>query len=169
MTKASLARARSCLTGLSRKKPGPLSQNVEVHAVGDEYPTAEDITTEDAMEMDPPQANFESNNHSPPLTHIWANRSGRREREDEDLVSEPDPPGSSEDEDDLGGDENPEDDESDLTSDDEEPPIHAEIPATEQLTADFQVRATRASKFLPIFYLSHHPNFMSSTGAFGPV
>ena len=48
------------------------------------------------MEVDPLQAS-RSNNPSP-LTRIWAHLASRREREDEDLVSEPGSPELSEDE-----------------------------------------------------------------------
>jgi hypothetical protein len=172
----SLAHARSCLTGLSRRKPGPSLQGAEdntpdaltteynapdTHTT--EFPTAEDYAGEDTMAVDPPQVNEPGS--PPPLAHTWANRIDRQGREDEDLVPEPDSPGSSEDEDDHGNERN---DEPNFMSDDEEPLIHTEIPAAEELTADFQIRATRAGMLPLVFSASHHPNFMSSTGAFGP-
>ena len=147
-----LAHARSCLTGLSRQNPGPSSQNIEDYTI--EYPPVEGTTAEHMMVVDPPP-----DDPSPPLTHVWTNRAGRHEREDEDLVPEPDLPGSSEDEDEPENGEDPEEDEPNLISDDDEPPmIHAEIPATEQLTAEFQARAAKASMFPPAFSASHHPN-----------
>ena len=85
-----------------------------------------------------------SSDPSPPLTHVWANRASRCKREDEDLVSDPGSPQSSEDEDEVEVDGNLDPDEPDFLSGDEEPRVHAEIPATEQLNASFQLRAVRA-------------------------
>jgi hypothetical protein len=81
---------------------------------------------------------------STPLACVWANRTSRHEREDEDLVSEPGSPGPS------GDEEEPEDDgdlsadELELLSDDEAPLVHVEISAVEQLTADFQIHSAKA-------------------------
>ena len=87
-------------------------------------------------------------NDPSPLTCVRADRTGRREREDEDLVPEPGSPEPSEDEDEAENDGNLDPDEPELLSDDEEPRVHVEIPATEQLTAGFQLRATRAGMSL---------------------
>jgi len=78
------------------------------------------------------------------LTHIWANRASRHEREDEDLVPDPGSPELTEDEDETEGSENLDPDEPEFLSDDEEPPTHVEISPMEQLTADFQLRAAEA-------------------------
>ena len=91
---------------------------------------------EGAMEVDLPQ----EGGSGEPLAHIWADRASRREREDEDLLSEPGSPElSSEDEDETENG-NLDCDEPVFLSDDEDPdpPVHMEISATEQLTTDFQ-------------------------------
>ena len=81
-----------------------------------------------------------------PLARIWADRASRRERQDEDLLSEPGSPElSSEDEDETENG-NPDLEEPAFLSDDEspEPLVHAEISATERLTTDFQYHGARA-------------------------
>ena len=107
---------------------------------------AEEHAAEDQMEVDHLQAS--GSNDPSPLTRIWAHRASRREREDEDLVSEPGSPEPSEDEDENEIDGNLDPDEPELLSDSEEPRIHAEISATEQLTAGFQLHAARAGVLL---------------------
>ena len=84
------------------------------------------------------------------LTQVWADRTSRREREDEDLVSEPGSPEPSEDEGEAEGDRSQDVDEPVFLSDDEgpSPPVHVEISAQDQLTADFQLRATKAGMSL---------------------
>ena len=148
-----LADARSCLPGRrSRQMPGSSLSNTKDCAAEErpavEHPTVEfeEHTSEDMMAVDLPQENgCEVPDASPLLTRMWANRAGRREREDEDLVPEPlDSSGSSDEEEEPGNGGALEVDELDLTSDDEEPPIHAEVPMAEQFNTDFQVRATRA-------------------------
>jgi hypothetical protein len=60
------------------------------------------------------------------------------------LAPNPDSPGPSEDEDEPGNNQSLDADEPRFESEDEESTIHAEILVAEQLTADFQVHATRA-------------------------
>lgn len=105
------------------------------------------------MDVDHLQASG-SGQPSTPLTRIWANRAGRREREDEDLVSEPGSPEPS------GGEEEDEDgdmsaDEPELLSDDEAPLVHVEISATDQLTADFQIRLAKAGRLFVVVAFCH--------------
>jgi len=100
------------------------------------------------MEVDHPQV---GGSGEPPLARIWAGRTNRREREDEDLVSEPGSPGlSSEDEDETGNRNLGPDEPQFLSNDEEEPLVHVEISATEQLTANFQHGATRAGMLLVV-------------------
>jgi hypothetical protein len=120
----------------SRRTANHFDPPVEDHVAGDH-------ADEDAMDTDLLQASGCSN-PSPPLTHVWASRASRREREDEDLVSEPGSPELSEEESEAGNERDPHPNEPEFLSDDEEPQVHAEISATEQLTAGFQVRATIA-------------------------
>jgi len=110
------------------------------------------------MEVDHPQA---GGSGEPPLARIWADRANRREREDEDLVSEPGSPElSSKDEDEMEN-RNLGPDEPQFLSDDEEAPlVHVEISATEQLTADFQHHAARAGMSLaPVVAHQSRPRF----------
>jgi hypothetical protein len=76
------------------------------------------------------------------------NRASRREREDEDLLSEPGSPEQSEDEDELESSGNLDPDEPVFLSDDEEQLVHTEIPAREQLNAHFQLHAAGAGNSL---------------------
>ena len=99
------------------------------------------------MEVDDLQASG-SSDPPPLLTRVWAGRASRREREDEDLVSEPDSPESSEDEDEAENNGNLDPDEPEFLSDDEEPRIHVEISAAERLTAGFRLHAARAGMSL---------------------
>lgn len=88
---------------------------------------------------------------SSPLTRVWASRESRCERADEDLVSNPGSPESSEaDEDEVEGNEGLDTNEPEFLTDDEETPVHVEISARDQLTTDFQLRATEAG-MLPFF------------------
>ena len=109
-----------------------------------------DPAPEDPMEVDlPGTSGSSSREHPSPLTRVWAARASRREREDKDLVPEPDSPELSEDEDEVEGDGSLDADEPNFLTDDEEPaPVHVEIPARERLTADFQLRATKAGALL---------------------
>lgn len=129
----------------SHKKPShpvpPTEDNITEDYVD------EDQFDEDPMEVDQLQASG-SSNRSPPLTHVWASRTSRRECEDEDLVAEPGSPEPLEDEDETGNDENQDPDDPEFLSDNDELPVHAEISATEQLTTSFQVRATKAGMLL---------------------
>jgi hypothetical protein len=95
------------------------------------------------MEVDHPQASG-SGEPSSPLARVWANRAGRREREDEDLVSEPGSSSDNSDEEEAENNANPSPDEPGLLSDDEAPPVHVEISAAERLTAGFQLHAAKA-------------------------
>jgi hypothetical protein len=105
--------------------------------------------------------------HASPPPYLAVDRAGRRGREDEDLVSEPGSPVPSEDEDDTG-DRSLDHDEPEFVSDDEGPPAHVEIPASKQLTADFQLRAAKAGTFaIMTAFTKHVFDFVSSTGAFG--
>lgn len=125
-------------------------------------------TTEDPMDVDHPQAGA-SHDPPPPISHVWVDRPSRREREDEDLVPEPGSPESSENEDGPEGDENQDPDEPDFLSDEEPPLVHVEIPAREQLNADFQLYAAKAGMLLNTdFLILHRSHFALSTGTFGP-
>jgi hypothetical protein len=118
--------------------------------------TNEGYTTEGPMEVDLPQAS-QSGEPSPPLAHIWADRTSRHEREDEDLVSEPGSPEPSGDEDKTWSDRDLGPDEPKFLSDDEGPDAHMEISATEQLTGDFQLRSTRAGTSPHVFFCRGPP------------
>jgi len=97
------------------------------------------------------QANGSGSSEPPsPLTHVWAGRASRREREDEDLVPEPGSPELSGDEDDVENDGIPGADEPEFLTDEEGPPAHVEISVREQLTAGFQLRAAQASMSLVV-------------------
>ena len=142
----SVARSVSGLAGSSTYQPTPAKHPSLRRKRGCSTPPANDDGApdhEDAMEVDHPQA---GGSGDPPLARIWADRASRREREDEDLLSEPGSPEiSSEDEDEIGSG-NLDPDEPVFLSDDEDtdPLVHVEISATEQLTADFQYRAAKA-------------------------
>ena len=102
----------------------------------------EDHGLEDQMEVDLPPAGGPS---SSPLAHVWASRKSWCEHADEDLVSDPGSPELSEaDEDEVEGNEGLDINEPEFLTDDEETPVHVEISARDQLTADFQLRATQA-------------------------
>ena len=138
----SLAVARS-VSGLAA---GPSSRSVPARRLSHREPRYQPVgnyATEDPMEVDHPQASG-SGEPSTPLARVWANRASRREREDEDLVSEPGSPGPSGDEEEPEGDGDPSADELELLSDDEAPLVHIEISAAEQLTADFQIHSAKA-------------------------
>ena len=85
------------------------------------------------------------------LARVWADRPSRHGREDEDLLPEPGSPELSEDEEEAEGEGNS--DEPEFLADDEETPeeevspVHVEVSARDQLTADFQLRAGRAGIF----------------------
>jgi len=137
----SVARSVSGLVGsstshLSHRKPRGSLQPVE------------DYIPEDAMEVDPPLASGSGSSGPPPLARVWASHASRHGREDEDLVSEPGSPEPSEDEDEVGDNRKQGTDDQELLSDDEESQIHVEISAREQLTADFQLCAMKASMSL---------------------
>jgi hypothetical protein len=135
----SLSIARS-ISRVTLKRPSHRKPRHSVQPV-------ENDGAEDPMEVDYTEASGSgSSDHSSPLTRIWTNRASRHEREDEDLVSEPGSPESSEDEDENDG--SLDADEPAFLTDDEEPPVHVEISARDQLTADFQLRATRAGMLL---------------------
>ena len=146
-----LARAAARLTGTPRLVPTKHSSHRKPQ---ESTNPPEDYPPEDPMEVDNPQANGydlagpSTLAHLDPLTRVWTDRAGRREREDEDLVSEPNSPVASEDEDETGDDEDLDHEEPDFTSDDEGPPAHIEIPAGEQITADFQLHAAKAGMFV---------------------
>lgn len=91
-----------------------------------------------------PTSGPSSNELPSPLTHVWASRTNRREREDEDLVSDPGSPEPSEDENETDNDGRVGADEPKFLTDDEEPPVHVEISAGDQLTTGFQLHAARA-------------------------
>lgn len=142
----SLDAARS-VSGLTRFSTSHLASSKHLSRQKPREPTqpAEDRTPEDPMEVDHPLA---SDSSSSPLTHVWAGRAGQHQREDEDLVSEPESPELSGDEDEVKNDGNQDADEPEFLTDDEEPPTHVEIPARNRLTADFQLHATRAGMLL---------------------
>jgi hypothetical protein len=122
---------------------------------------------EDPMDIDPPVDGPGPSKLLSPLTHVWADRADRRGREDEDLLPEPGPPELSEDED-SGNEEGRDADEADFLTDDEvtardgDAPVHVEITARDQLTAEFQLHAARAGMFLnmvPFIENVPHPWF----------
>lgn len=146
----SLSAARSAASSSSRRSV-PKKHRKSTHSTG----FTENNTPEDPMEVDHPQGGGPGK-PSTPLDRVWANRASRREREDEDLVSDPGSPELSEDDDETGSNGNLDPDEPELLTDDEGPPAHVQILATDQLSADFQLRAAKAGT-LSIWSLSIDP------------
>ena len=145
-----VARSVSGLTGSSSRRPTSAKRPPRKRKQGHSTPPAEDRAPdhEDPMEVDRPEVGGSSES---PLARIWANRAGRREREDEDLLSEPGSPELSSDDEDEPENGNLDPDEPQLLSDDEDPDslVHVEISATERLVSGFQYRAAKAG-MLPI-------------------
>lgn len=126
------------------------AQDQAVRPMDDTSPAAEDQMDIDQSSVDRSHPGGPSSN----LRHVWAGRTSRRERQDEDLISEPGSPEPSEDEGendatDHGGGSVTDtdfftDDETEPTANCENPPAHVEISARDQLTTDFRLHAARA-------------------------
>ena len=166
-----VARSISGLTGSSTRRPLVPTTHPPRQRQGHSTSLTEDCPPdhEDTMEVDHPQA---GGSGEPPLARIWADRASRREREDEDLVSEPGSPElSSEDGDETENGKLDPDEPVFLSDDDDDPDplVHVEISATEELTTDFQYRAAKAG-MSPFFASAHDANsdFALSAGAFRP-
>jgi len=142
-----VARSVSGLTRPSTSHP-IYSKHLSRQRPSDSVQPIEDYAPEDPMDVDLPPASGPSSSRPPPLTHVWAGRASRHGREDEDLVSEPGSPESSEDEDEAENNGKQKTDDPELLTDDEASPTHVEISAREQLTADFQLRAAQAGMSL---------------------
>ena len=143
----SITRSVSQLAGSSAARPIH-SKHLSHQKPRDFVQPVEDNAPEDPMAVDPPPASGSSSGGPPPLTRVWAGHASQCGREDEDLVSEPGLPESSADEDEAENNGRQDTGDPELLTDDDEPPVHVEISAREQLTADFQLRATRASMSL---------------------
>ena len=162
MKALSAARSVSSPATSSAHHSAPTKHRKSRHPTG----LPENHAPEDPMEVDLPQGSG-SGEPLNPLVRIWVNRAGRREREDEDLVSDPGSPELSDNDDEAEGNGNADPDEPEFLTDDEGPPIHVQISATEQLSADFQLHAAKAGMSLlrlfsigrmslrPIFHAQH--------------
>ena len=141
-----LARSVAGLTGIRRLVPTKHSSRRKPKKSTippDDQPPEDAMQIDDLLTLGHDSAGPSTSAHATPLMNLDAEYTGWRGQEDEDLVSEPGSPVPSEDEDEAG-DRVLDYDEPEFLSDDEESSTHVEIPAREQLTADFQLHAAKA-------------------------
>jgi hypothetical protein len=148
-----LARSIAGLTGALTPRLIPTKKSTHRKRGVPRQPVEEQIS-EVPMDVDLPQAtgsdSAQTSANPEPLTLVWDNRASRQERQDEDLVDEPSSPELSEDEGVAENSGGPDPDEPEFLSDDEDlsvdggQPACVEISASDQLNADFQLRAVEA-------------------------